>query len=207
MLELNKVEVSLRFNILEQIEQFLDSENLSIASVCHFMQSIRVLMEIDKDHSNSKYLTTYHYCNWLLHKELDRSSSPKIINEIANSFQNFTTKNDLINKINEALSLKRLIEELKEILWVKISTKIKVSKIDFEEYWLKFLQVILNQILFRPLKLKKENINLDDFQFSIYGLQIVVEKKHYCIELLSKELEMKNKRMVIDIALFREIKV
>ncbi|WP_415060519.1 hypothetical protein [Flavobacterium sp.] len=193
--------MQLRNSLIEQIEQFLDDRILSIASVCFFMQSIRILLEIDQ--SSAKYKITSHYCNWLLHKELKRSNSPQIIQEIADSFETYISKNDLIKGISDAISLKKLIIELQEILWINVRNKKIVSQMDFEEYWLGFLQIILNQLKYRPLKLKANNINLDGLQFSIYGLQIVVGE-HYNIELLSKELELKNKRFLVDIALFPE---
>ena len=196
-----KRENQLRDKIIDQLEQFLSSENFSIAIVCFFMQSIRVLLEIDE--LNSKYPVTNHYCNWLLHKELDRKKSPYIIKEIAQSFKDYNSKNDLIRKINNSIELKKLISELKDILWTTIPDKLKVSKIDFEDYWKKFIQVILNQILYRPIKLKKDHIEIDGFDLTIYGFQIVAEKGNYNIELLSKELERKEKRIIIDIALFR----
>ena len=195
--------MELRQKVLEQIEQFIVCDYLSIANVCFFMQSVRVLIEIDKN--KSKYEITSLYCNWILHKELDQGNAPSnIIQEIANSFQNFSSKNDLIKKINNAISLKKLIVELKEILWINISDKVKMSRMDYEDYWLKFIQILLSQLLFRPIKLKTNNISLNDFQFTIYGFQVVTEKEHYNIELLSKELETKNKRFIINIALFRE---
>jgi hypothetical protein len=191
----------LRQNIINQIEQYLATEYLSIANVCFFMQSIRILIEIDQ--CQLKYKTVFHYCNWLLHMELNRSESPVIIKEITDSFTTFSSKNDLIKRINNSISLINLVVELKEILWMKISNKIVVSKIDFEEYWLNFIAIILNQIMHRPLKLRKKNILIENFNFTIYGIQIVLEKEYYCIELLSKELEEKDKKMIIDIAFFK----
>lgn len=191
----------LRKNILNQIEQYLMYEYLSISNVCYFMQNVRVLLEID----NSKYKITNLYCNWLLHKELDNSNLPPIIiQNIADSFKSFSSKNDLIKQINEAISLKTLIVELKEILWINMNDKVVVSKMDYEEYWIKFIEILFSQLLFRPIKLKKKQISLDGFQFSIYGIQIVPLKDNYNIELLSEELEEKKKRFIIDIALFRE---
>ena len=194
--------MELRNKTLEQIEQFLASEYLSIANVCFFMQSIRLLLEIDS--SKSKFKITNHYCNWLLHKDLNRSNSPVIVREIAESFQKSTTKNDLIKKVNDAISIKKLVVELKEILWTSLPNKVSLSRTDHEDYWLSFLQIILSQLLFRPIKLEND-ISLKDFQFSIYGLQIVADNEHYNVELLSKELDRKNKRFIIDIALFRDL--
>lgn len=197
--------MELRQKILEQIEQFIVSDYLSIANVCFFMQSVRVLIEIDGN--KSQYKTTNFYCNWLLHKELDQGKDPsEIIEQIADSFKDFNSKNDLIKKINNSISLKKLIEEIKEILWINIIDKVKVSRMDFEDYWIKFIQILLSQIMFRPIKLKTNCINLNVFEFTIYGFQVVAEKENYNIELLSKELEAKSKRLIIDIVLFRDHK-
>ena len=192
----------LRINLINQIEEFLRSRNLSLANVCLLMQSIRVLLEVDQN--SNKYPVTKHYCNWLLHKELDKSNSPLIIQEIADSFQLYSSKNNLIKRINDAVSMKKLITELKTILWTNMPDKKIVSQMDFEEYWIKFLQITLSQIRYRPLKLKSANVHLDGFDFSIYGIQIVTEKDHFDIELLSKELELKGKRILISMALFEE---
>ena len=197
--------MNLRKNIIEQMEQSLVWEKISIPNVCYIMQSIRILIEIDD--CKSKYPITTLYCNWLLHKELDRTNLPStIIQNIANSFQNFHSKNDLIKKINEAISLKKLIVEIKEILWKNINNKVIVSKIDFEEYWIKYIQLILSQVLFRPIKLKedKTEILVEGFNLTIYGLQIVPLNDNYNIELLSKKLMENKKQLIIDIALFRD---
>lgn len=192
----------LREATLEQLEELLLGEYLSIPNVCFFMQSIRVLLEIDK--SKNKYKVTWHYCNWLLHKELDRSNSPLIIQEIADSFKEFSTKNDLIKKINSAISLKTLVIELKEILWLNIPNKKVVCQMDFEANWINFIKIILQQILFRPVKLREQDLLVDKFKFSIYGIQVIYDKEKYNIELLSKELEIKQKRIIVEIALFKD---
>ena len=193
--------MQLRQNVLEQIEQLLSGEYLTIPNVCFFMQSIRILLEIDQ--SQDKYRITSHYCNWLLHQELDRKNSPKIIiEEIANSFQEFSSKNDLIKKINNAISLKELVTQLKEILWHNIPNKEIVSQMDFEENWVNFINIVLHQVMLRPVKLKRTEISIEKFKFSIYGIQIVGENEKYRIELLSKELAEKEKRITVEIALF-----
>src|SRR5690606_39197975 len=184
-----------------QIEEFITTEYLSISNVCFFMQSIRILLEIDQ--CKLKYKLTSHYCNWLLHKELDQSSSPLIIKEITASFDDFSSKNDLIRKITEALSVNNLVEELKEILWTKIENKVLVSNKDFEGYWLNFITIILNQIVLRPLKLKQKHRQINNFNFTIYGIQLIHENKKICVEILSKELEEKNKRLISDFAFFK----
>lgn len=162
------------------MKQTLKKERLSIADVCYFMQSVRLLIEIDG--TKTKYKTTNHYCNWLLHKELNSSNSPVIIQEVVNSFHYFTSEIDLIKRINQAISLKNLITELKEILWLNMSDKVTVSKI--EEFWLSFIHKLLTQLLFRPLKVYKQDINLGIIDLSVYGIQIADFKNDFKIELL-----------------------
>jgi len=198
-----KQESSLRSKIISEIEQFLVKENFTVEAVCFFMQSIRILLEIDN--SKDKYPITEHYCNWLLHKELNRKRSPKIIEEIATSLKVSNSKIEIINKIGKAIELQKLVSEIQEILWAKASDKMKIRDFDFETNWLKFIQVIISQVIYRPIKLNKSHIDISAFQITIYGFQIVTQKDKYCVELLSRELEKKDKRIIIDIAIFRDL--
>src|SRR5690606_8269670 len=193
--------MSLKENVVEYIEQFIKSEYLSIANVCFFMQQIRILNEINQTQNN--YIITNHYCNWLLHKELNRSNSPIIMEQISQSLKTFNSKIDLIKKISDSLSLIKLVTELKEILWINLSEK-KIlinSQIENDDYWLKFVGIILNQISFRPLLVRNNHISIDNLEFSIYGIQIAPENEKYNIEILSHELESRNKRILINILL------
>ncbi len=194
--------MQLRNKVLDQISEVLESENISIASVCYFMQSIRIFLEIDD--VKTQYPITNHYCNWILHKNLTSSNSPQIIKEISEAFGNYTSKNDLIKKINKAVSIKKLVTELKEILWKNMPDKKVISLVDYDDYWIKFIHLILNQIMFRPLELKKRHLILDGIEISIYGIQITINEEQYTIELLSQELESKSKRILIGMALFSE---
>src|SRR5690606_21807220 len=131
-------------------------------------------------------------------------NSPQIIKEISEAFENYVSKHDLIKKINEAVSIKKLVTELKEILWTNIPDRKVVSLVDYDGYWMRFIKLILNQIMFRPLEVKKEHFALEGIEISIYGIQIAVYEENYSIELLSQELESKSKRILISIVLFQE---
>lgn len=194
----------LKDKILSQILSFLSSEKLSISNVCFFMQQIRLLLEIN--YNKDEYIISKHYCNWLLHKNLARSNSPEIIDEISNLFQTFKTNNELVKNISKTLSLKKLVEELNEILWLNIQDKKALANIiGNQDYWIYFIRIILSQISYRPLLLKKTNIDIGNYGFSIYGIQIVNGKNNQLyIELLSKELENKKKKIRSEIILYKE---
>lgn len=74
---------------------------------------------------------------------------------------------------------------------------------DFESYWLNFITILLNQIVYRPLRLNNKNIQLDNRKFSIYGLQLINKNEAVWIEVLSTELNMKNTKLMIKVVLFR----
>lgn len=195
--------MELKKRVLKQVTEFLNSKYLTISNVSFFMQQIRLLLEINN--TKKEYNVANHYCNWLFHKELNRSNSPIIIAEISNSFENFNSKNELIKNISETLSLKTLVTELKEILWNNLEQKllIKSHTIYLDEFWLVFIRIILSQISNRPLLLKKDKVVLNKYRFSIYGVQIVVKDEKIFLEILSEELENKDKRMFSEIILYK----
>ena len=197
--------ITAKDTVVKQILEFLKSKYLSIVNVCFFMQQIRLLLEINN--LKNKYKITNHYCNWLLHKELDKSSSPQIMAEISDSLRNFKTKNELIKNISNTLSLKKLVTEINEILWLNIEEKkVLVNSLIYNnEYWLCFIRIIMSQISYRPLLLKSGNNTIEDLKFSIYGIQIVNGKNNQLyIELLSTELNEKNKKILFEIVLYEE---
>jgi hypothetical protein len=192
--------------IIKQIVQFLESEHLTVMNVCFFMQQIRILIEIAEN--KKKYSIANHYCNWLLHSKLDRSNSPVIIDDISESLLNVSTKNELIKNINNVLSLKKLVTEIKEILWENIENKktLTNSNIYFlDDYWVIFLKILLNQILFRPLLLPNNNtIALEKYRFNVKGIHFVTAKDKVFLEVLSNELNEKDKKILIEIVLFKD---
>ena len=118
--------------------------------------------------------------------------------------KHFDSKFDLINKISTSISVKELIVQIKEILY-KIQIGFKYdSFIENDKFWASFIQNIFHELANRPILLEKnknvkakkiENFNID---FSIYGIQLVGIKDKICIEILSNELETKNKNLYID---------
>ena len=193
--------MELREKTLKDIESFFEKKSASIESICFFMQKLRLLLEIDNSKRNYKILN--HYCNWLFHKNIDRNTS-EIINNIGASFENFDSKFDLINKISTSISVKELIVQIKEILY-KTQTGFKYdSFIENDDFWISFIQNIFHELANRPIllekniKVKAKKIENFDVDFSINGIQLVSIKNKICIEILSNELETKNKNLYID---------
>ena len=198
--------MELKEKTLKDIERFFEKKSSSIESICFFMQKIRLLLEIDNTKNSYKVLN--HYCNWLLHKNLDKGISPDIIEEIGASFEKAKSKNDFIKIINEALSLKKLIVELKEVLYKSIGFKYD-NFIENDDFWINFIAIFSNEIKLRPIYLIKKQVIICKeikgfkFDFSIYGLQLNDNKDKIVIEVLSKELENQNKKFYIDFAIFK----
>jgi hypothetical protein len=198
--------MELKEKTLKDIEGFFEKKSSSIESICFFMQKIRLLLEIDNTKGNYKVLN--HYSNWLLHKNLDKGISLDIIEEIGASFENANSKNNFIKIINEALSVKKLIVELKEVLYKSIGFKYD-NFIENDDFWINFIAIVINEIKLRPIYLtKKQEIiskEIKGFEsnFSIYGLQLNDNKDKIVIEILSKELEHQNKKIYIDFAIFK----
>lgn len=190
----------LREKTLKDIEIFFQKKSSSIESICFFMQKIRLLLEIDNVKGN--YKITNHYCNWLFHKHLDRNTS-EIIENIGVCFENFDNRFDLINKISSSISVKELIIQIKEILY-KNKIGFEYSEfIENDDFWISFIQNIFNELKNRPVlidKRKIKKIQIDNFieEFSIYGIQLIEIKNTIGIEILSEELETKNKNLYID---------
>lgn len=191
--------MELREKTLKDIESFFEKKSASIESICFFMQKLRLLLEIDNSKKNYKILN--HYCNWLFHKNIDRDTS-EIIDNIGASFENFESKFDLINKISTSISVKELIVQIKEILYkTQIGFKYD-SFIENDDFWISFIQNIFHELANRPILLEKKinvkKIENFDVDFSINGIQLVSIKNKICIEILSNELETKNKNLYID---------
>jgi hypothetical protein len=199
--------VELKDKTLKDIEGFFEKKSSSIESICFFMQKIRLLLEIDN--TKEKYKILNHYCNWLFHKNLDRGISPFIIEEISASFENAKSNNDCIKKISNALSVKKLVVELKETLYKNIGFKYDYI-FEHDEFWINFITIVLNELKSRPLLLnerkliKNKQIEGFGFDFSVYGIQLTHQKSKIVIEILSEELDNQKKHIYIDFALYNE---
>jgi len=192
----------------KDIETFFEKKTISPESVSYFMFKIRLLLEINNQKGRYKILN--HYCNWLLHKNLDKGISPEIIKEISSLFTKNITKNEFVIEINEILSIKKLIVELKEMLYINIGFKHQYT-FENDQFWINFLIIFLKEIKLKPLLLIKnrlisnERIKDIDFDFSIFGIQLTDNDDKIVIEILSKEFISENSRIYIEFAIFKEI--
>lgn len=181
--------MELKDKTLKDIEGFFEKKSYSIESICFFMQKIRLLLEIVNTKEKHKIIN--HYCNWLFHKNLGRGISPFIIEEISASFENAKSNNDCIKKISNALSVKKLVIELKETLYKNIGFKYDYI-FEHDEFWINFIIIVLNELKSRPLLLnerkliKNKQIEGFGFDFSVYGIQLTHQKSKIVIEILSE---------------------
>lgn len=195
--------MTLRKITLDRIEEYLNAETLSIAKVCYFMQQIRILFEIDQDWK--KYPIARLYCDWLLHSELNRNNTGfEIVEKLADIFSTIRDSNQLIKEVSKSISIQELITQLRDILWSKIEDKNKLAKYDFEDQWLDFIRLLLNQLLFRPIRTKNKNYHLFTDKIQFTGLQIISYNNFYNIEILSDKLTQEDKRLLFKLTLWRD---
>lgn len=198
----------LQQNTKKDIEAFFEKKTITPESVSYFMFKIRLLLEINNQKGRYKILN--HYCNWLLHKNLNQGISPEIIKEISSLFTKKITKNDFVIQLNEILSIKKLIVELKEMLYINIGFKHQYT-FENDQFWVNFLIIFLKEIKLKPLLLIKnrlissEEIKDIDFDFSIFGIQLTDNNDNIVVEILSKEFLSEDKRIYIEFAIFKEI--
>jgi hypothetical protein len=198
--------MELRQKTINDIEFFFEKKSSSVESISFFIIKIRLLLEITNQ--KSKYKILNHYCNWFLHKSLDQGISPVIIKEISCTFSKQLKKNDFIVEINEILSVKKLIEELKEVLYINVGFKHQYT-FENDQFWIKFLTLFLSEIKIKPLLLIKNNVIENkaieeiDFSFSVYGIQLTDNDGKIVIEILSKEFTDKKKHFYIEFAIFK----
>ena len=128
----------------------------------------------------------------------------EIVENISNSFENINSKNDLINKISNCLSIKDLVIQLKEIIYLNIGFKYD-NIIENDDFWIKFVEILLNEISYRPVLIKNKSIEIVSFQtsFSIYAIQFVQISDKIVVEVLSKELNDKQKNLYFDFIIMK----
>lgn len=201
--------MELKQKTLNDIESFFDKNSLSIENISFFMIKVRLLLEMEDQKNRYKILN--HYCNWFLHKSLDRGLSPVIINEISSLFSKRLKKNDFVVGINEILSIKKLVVELKEVLYLNIGFKYQYT-FENDQFWIIFFKIFLIELKQKPLLLMKKSvvehqvIEEIDFSFSVFGIQLTDYKDKIFVEILSKEFEAKNKHFYIEFAIFKHEK-
>ncbi|MBN2869198.1 MAG: hypothetical protein JXK08_11025 [Flavobacteriaceae bacterium] len=191
--------MKLKDKIIENIDKSLDSKSLSRLDVFYFLQQIRLLIEIDS--LSKKYPLICFYCNWQVHKSISKNPiRNNIINDIIDAFENINSHYDFVKKVNQSLSVKDFITQLKEILYKYSFADKHSSLIENDEFWKNFITIMLNEIVLRPVRLSSKGITIKDFNqsFSISGFQLINHNNKIVIEILSQEL--KDKKLLFELA-------
>jgi hypothetical protein len=176
-------------NTSKKIILFCNQMNFSYPpDVVYLFIKLRTLLE---EHGLKAKLQTLNlYCNWLVHRELDKSSH-SLINRLRDKIkEHMSSGNDFnlsvsyvlgVDKLNEeiqhALSFCQALPEKQQIDWQRLSTTLFVELID------------------KPCKnpsFRNELGHPDDF----YGIKLVEHDGVICWELLSPSLEKINSRII-----------
>ena len=168
------------------------------------MVQLRILIELNNQ--SKTYPITFHYCNWLLHPSLNRRLAPEMVKRINKALDESANVNAFLKEISEILSVKRLINEIQDLIVVTAKNKkafLFGEQIISDEYWLNFLKILLNELIHRPLILNSKEPLQNNFGFDIYGLQLVSAKEKIVVELMSNELEKRNKQIFVDLVIMK----
>lgn len=188
--------------LTESLLTFLNQTKISTASFGFFIQNVRIFLEHKK--FKKKYRIVFEYCNWVLHSKITKGHSPFILNSVYEILSESENKNDIIKKISKSLKISELILEFKDLFWVEFENKEPIANFDCDKNWFYFLSFLLESLMFKPLEVNNENIYIEKFGFDIRGIQIVKSKSSYVLEIISKKLNKRNKRIYVDIVVLKK---
>ncbi|MFZ7319743.1 hypothetical protein [Comamonas jiangduensis] len=178
-------------NTSDKIKLFIEKIDFSYPpDVAYLFINIRFLLE----EKNSKYkLPTLNlYCNWLVHRELDRSSRELIDKLNIKIIEHFNTKKDFNLMVSEVLGVDRLCEEIKTILPF-LQNLSKSNRID----WIKLFSTLFSELIDKPIKYKELSVVAQlNYPNDIYGIKLIRHEGRICWELLSPSLESLNSRII-----------
>ena len=165
--------------IREQLETVNKEKRFLPAEVLHFIVNLRQHIEAEK--LSGKYERTMFYCNWCLHSQLNRRNVQGFLGELTRvlnealafpggEYQGQHELNEMIDDVNEVISLCELRREIREILRAE-----GISSILFDTYngWVQFVSVMAKSIIETPLLM---NSPASPGTTTVESLRIVVDK-------------------------------
>jgi hypothetical protein len=136
---------------LRQHAQGLVGRPLSSAELLDVMRLLRLVLEKEKLRGSFPHAALY--CDWLLHNEIDRHEiAIKILSKMHAGIADWDRTHDL-TPVNRALGLAQLRAEM-QVTFAK--HKIPTDLLDSFSNWYSFLNVLLQDLSQRPLKLPKK---------------------------------------------------
>ncbi|NIF82262.1 hypothetical protein F3J24_01885 [Comamonas sp. Tr-654] len=175
----------------DKINLFIEKIDFSYPpDVVYLFIKIRSLLE--EKNSKGELPTLNLYCNWLVHRELDRSSR-HLIDRLNNKIiEHMDTERNFNSMVSEVLGVDRLREEVEKILPF-LQDLSKSKPID----WIKLFSTLFVELIDKPIKLKEYNsVKQLNYPNDIYGIKLVEHDGCICWELLSPSLENKNSRII-----------
>jgi len=154
---------------------------------------IKLRTFLEEQNLKTKLFTLNLYCNWLVHRELDKSSH-KLINELRNKVkEHMNNGNDINFSVSHVLGVDRLSEEIQRAFSSCSATLSEEQQID----WRQLFTTLFIELIDKPLTCK--NLRLDNqltYPNDFYGIKLVEHEGQICWELLSQSLEKKNSRII-----------
>ena len=135
---------------LRQHAQGLVGRPLSSAEPLDVMRLLRLVLEKEKLRHSFPHAALY--CDWLLHNEIDRHEiAINILSKMHAGIADWDRTHDL-TPVNRALGLAQLRAEM-QVIFAK--HKVPTDLLDSFSNWCSFLNVLLQDLSQRPLKLPK----------------------------------------------------
>lgn len=158
--------------ITNDIEEFLNarSEFTQKNEVVYFLSEIRKVIENNKKYSNLKF-----YCNWVLHSELTKESTIKILNSKLNKCIDFNKNKRDIQKMIACAESGNFIKmgDFKTELMGFLKDKDLPQDIFYGNKWWNFIELYLEIIYKCPI---------DHGSSGISGLHLIKDKDGYYYE-------------------------
>lgn len=140
--------INMRTEIIEKLNQELDTDVKSEANIVYILSRIRKILELEKKQADFRVLN--FYCNWALHAEIERIVPVK-------SLLDQIVQNDTVARENLSVNFLSLHEELIQFIEeFDLSTKIYASEENTSQF-----NKLLSQIYSdTPLLVRDQNLKV-----------------------------------------------
>lgn len=138
--------------ILNRLKALAEHKSVQIHKDWVQVVLLQFRQHLEATGTGNKYPILMFYCNWNLHKDLDRGIVQDILQNISVVISNETTGHPS-DRIAEVLALSKMRLEIIELL--EKDAGIKTGVFDINENWIAFTELMFPFILDKPLMRKR----------------------------------------------------
>jgi hypothetical protein len=134
--------------ILNRLRRLAEHQTTTISKDWVLVMMSQFRQHLEARGAGEKYPTLMFYCNWNLHKDLNRGIVQDILEKISIVITDEKTGHPA-DRISEILSLSNLNLEIKKLL--ETDAGIKSGIFDIKENWVAFTEIMFPFLLNKPL--------------------------------------------------------